>query len=112
MSVIVPNPNILKRHPNLKKLLDRDVTPNPNDITKALLELSENSMDAHDLLKRQTSLIRGLHVMRDISRLSTEIYFKHKNQNTPAFIKAWTDDGIEDDNTEQAKLLKEESAKK
>lgn len=36
----------------LEELLDRDVTPNSDDIIGAFLELSKISMDAHDLLQR------------------------------------------------------------
>lgn len=101
------------KHPKnatkIEELLTRKITPPHQDIMKALAEVAEASMNHADQLEREKAQMHGLHILGDIlykclSNVRKYIFEKTK-MRTSAFITSWVNHGIDDDTTEEAKIL-------
>ena len=95
----------------IDELLNRKITPPQKVILRALVEVTEAVMNENDEVRREKSQMHSLHIFGDIlykclSPVRKHIFEKTK-QRTSEFIKSWNKKGIDDDTTEEAKVLGE-----
>ena len=98
-------------HEELKDLINTEITPPPETIIDAIIDIARNCMDENDLLNQQNGQIRAFHALGDIlykclTPVRKHIYDKTQ-KTTSAFIDSWQRIDIDDDTTEEAKILTE-----
>lgn len=100
-----------ENHGKIQNLLNKEITPPPEAIIDAIMEIAGNCMDEVDEVKKQNAQFRAFHTLGDIlykclTPVRKHIYEKTK-KNTSAFIGSSEEKGIDDDTTEEADILKE-----
>jgi hypothetical protein len=110
-----------KNHENIQDLLNREITPPPETVIDGIIEVAQNCMDENDKLqncmnendklKQQIAEFRAFHTLGDIlykclTSVRKHIYNNNK-KNISTFMEGWEINGIDDDTTEEAEILKD-----
>lgn len=96
-----------------EELLKRETTPDPEEVTKELVNIAKKLEQEVYVLERENSRQRGLHLLGDILSKSLNPMRKHiKDNTTPKLrisdsVKEWKWKGINDDTCAQANLIRD-----
>ena len=93
----------------MEGLINKEITPPPETIIDAVIEIARNYMDENYKLNQQHRQIRAFHTLGDIlykclTPVRKHIYDKTK-KTTSSFIDSWQRRDINDDTTEEAEIL-------